>query len=116
VLDNKTGRIRIYKYAIHSIGNPKYIVLIVSPHNQSITIMRSEKSDPRAYYFKRTLFDNNRSPEIFSRPLVRSLFDMNECWDKSQSYRVYGETSPDGSAVTFNFTNCELFLGEQEWQ
>ena len=116
LVDPRMGRIRIYKYTLHSLGDPEYIILIVDPYNRSITIMRSEKSDQRAYYLERTIRDNDRSPEIFSKSLIRDLFAINECWDKSQPYRVYGEACPNGSAVTFDFTDSALFLGEREWQ
>jgi len=109
-------RIRIYKCVLHALGNPTHILLIIDPYKRAIKIRRSEQSDPRAYHLARTLHDNNRSPEIFSKSLLRSLYMMNERWDKNQSYRINGKASADGSEVTFNFEDYTLFLGEQEWQ
>ena len=116
LIDPIKHRIRIYKYVFRSLGNPVYIVLTTTCHDKSITITRSEEADPRAYSFKRTAHDNNRSPEIFSRSFIRSLYEINESWDKSQSYRIYGELSADGSNITFYLTDSALFLGEREWQ
>lgn len=116
LVDPRMGRVRIYQFTLHSIGDPSYIILIVNPNGRSITIMRSEKSDQRACFLKRTQYDKRRSPEIFSRALVRDLFALNEMWDINQPYRVFGETSSDKNAITFKLVNSELFLGEKEWQ
>lgn len=116
LLDPGKGRVRIYKCTLHSLGDPEYILLIVNPFDQSITVMRSEKSDQRAYHLGRTLRDNHRSPEIFCKSLLRNLFTINTCWDKKQSYRIFGKASLDGNAVTFGFVDSVLFLGEREWQ
>ena len=116
LVDPRMHRIRIYKYTLHLLGDPKHILLIVDPYAQSVTIMRSEKSDKRACCLERTLPDNNRSPEIFCRSLIRDLFELNECWDKSQPYRVYGTFFSDGCYVKFNLMDSTVFLGEREWQ
>jgi len=116
LVDPGMRRIRIYKRVLHALDNPTHILLIVDPYKRAIKIRRSEQSDPRAYHLARTLLDNNRSPEIFSKSLLRSLYMMNERWDKNQSYRIIGKASADGSEVIFNFADYTLFLGEQEWQ
>lgn len=116
LVDHKKFRIRIYKMTLHAIGDPEYIVLIVDPYERSITIMRSEKSDKRAYFIKNTQLDNNRSPEIFSRSIVRDLFSICEFWDKNQSYRVYGEVLLYRDCIRFNLADSAVFLGEMGWQ
>jgi len=116
LVDSKMRRIRIYKCVLRSLGYPSHILLVINPFGHSIKIMRSEKSDPRAFHLVRTPYDNNRSPEIFSMSLIRTVYALNECWDKGQSYRIYGDASPDGSEITFNLTNYTRFLGERGWQ
>lgn len=116
LLDPRKGRIRIYKYTLHFLGDPDFIVLIVSPYNQSFMITRSEKTDPRAYNLGRTLPDNDRSPEISNVSLVRELFTLNDDWDKRRPYRVYGEASLDRKAISFKSKDSVVFLGEGEWE
>ena len=116
LVDHKKFRVRIYRYTLHLLGNPEHIVVIVNPYNQSITIMRSEQTDQRAYCIGQMLRNTDKLLEIFSTSLIRDLFAINERWNQNQSYRVYGEASSDGNAVIFNLADSEVFLGERGWQ
>ena len=115
LVDLNKARLRIYKNAFHAIGDPDYIVLVVNPFAKTLTITCSDKSDQRAYYLTRTPYDNNRSPEIFCRALIRSLYSLNDNWDKLRLYRIYGTVSLSGRDVVFSLSDATVFMGESEW-
>ena len=110
LVDLKKYRIRIYKYTIRSLGNPEYILLLVDPQAKSVSIERSNCHDKRAYHLAQAQLDNHRSPELFSRQLVRNLFNICGHWHKDQSYRIVGEVVQDEGIARFNVANSVLFV------
>ncbi len=115
LVDRQKSRIRIYKNALHALGDPEHIMIVVNPFEKTLAIICSEKSDQRAHYLKRSPLDNNRSPEVFCQALLRSLYSLNENWDPNQQYRIYGKVAASGNSITFSFTDATVFMGECEW-
>ena len=110
LVDLKKYRIRIYKYTIRSLGNPEYILLLVDPQAKSISIERSDSHDKRAYHLAQAQFDNHRSPELFSRQLVRDLFSKCVHWQQGKSYRIFGEVDHYEGIARFYIDDSVLFV------
>ena len=113
LIDLKKYRIRIYKHTIHSLGDPEYILLLVYPQSRSISIERSSRLDKRAHHLVRSPSDNHRSPEFFSRQLIRTLFNLCGQWQKDCSYRIYGKTTPSDRVARFNIADSILFVNNE---
>lgn len=101
LVDLKKNRIRIHKNTLHYIGDPDYVLLLVNPEECSLAILRSDRSDPRAHHISWASLAKRKSFELYSRSLVRSLYDVYSNWQDSQSYRIYGEIIPHEGVAQF---------------
>lgn len=110
-IDFKKDRIRIYKKTLHSIGDPEYIHFLVNPEEHTIAILRSERSDLRAYRLPRVRFEDKQSFEITSKSLMRNLLNMCSEWQDKRLYRVYGEVVPNEGVVQFNLMEAVIGCG-----
>ena len=71
VIDCSRNRIRIHRTALHLLGNPDYVALLVNPTNLTFAIVPSEKSQiSHAVRWERLL--SNRCFELYSKPLFNS--------------------------------------------
>ncbi|MGI6452488.1 MAG: hypothetical protein ACOX0E_03260 [Syntrophomonadaceae bacterium] len=112
LVDLKKYRIRIHKNTLRSLGTPNYVLLLVNPEEQSLAILRSDRSDPRAHHITMAIFENNKSSfELYSRSLVKKLRDVCSCWQDSQSYRLYGEVFPLEGMARFYMSEAVLVNG-----
>lgn len=111
LVDLKKYRIRIHKNTLRSIGTPKYVLLLVNPEEQTLAILRSDPSDPRAQHINMSSFDNNKSFELYSRSLVKKLRDVCSSWQDNQSYRLYGEIIPHEGMARFYMSEAVLVNG-----
>lgn len=67
VIDCSRNRIRIHRTALHLLGNPDYVTLLVNPTNLTFAIVPSEKSQiSHAVRWERLL--SNRCFELYSKP------------------------------------------------
>jgi len=110
-IDFKKNRIRIYKKTFHSIDNPEYILLLINPEEQSMVILRSDRSDLRAHRFPKIRFESKQSFEITSKSLVRKLFDMCNDWEDKCLYHVHGEVISSEGVVKFNLAESVQAYG-----
>lgn len=101
-IDVKRNRIRIHRKTLHFLGNPHYILLLVNPVDRAFAIVRGECSDLRTHCLLRIWREKKQFFELWSRPLVRSLFGLSDHWQDNAAYRLYGENVPDASMVRFN--------------
>ena len=101
-IDFKKDRIRIYKRTLRSIGNPEFIHLLVNPEECTLAILHSDCSDLRSYRLPMARHNGKRSFEIFSKFLVRGMFDLCDEWEDNRLYRVYGDVVPNKGVVLFN--------------
>lgn len=66
VIDCSRNRIRIHRTALHLLGNPDYVALLVNPTNLTFAIVPSEKSQiSHAVRWERLL--SNRCFELYSK-------------------------------------------------
>ena len=110
-VDLKNDRIRIHKNALHSIGDPDYVLLLVSPKDLTLAILRSNRTDPKAHRITKPNISEKKCCELYSRSLVRSLHDVCNDWQENRSYRLYGESIPNEGVVQFHMTDSNLVEG-----
>jgi hypothetical protein len=108
-VDLKKCRIRIHKNTLHSIGDPRYILLLVNPQERTLVIARSNRTDPRAHYVDVSFIKNKKCFELYSQFLVKSLHDVCIDWQDSKSYRLYGEIISNEGIARFHMSDAVLF-------
>ena len=113
LVDLKKYRIRIHKNTLRAIGTPSYVLLLVNPVERTLAILRSEKSDPRAYRIMAASLDANKSVELYSRALVKNLREVCSGWQDSQSYRMYGEIISSEGMARFLMSEAVLVNGAE---
>jgi len=113
LVDLKKNRIRIHRNTLRSIGTPNYVLLLVNPEERTLAILRSDRSDPRAYHIAISSSENGKSVELYSRLLVKNLRDVCSNWQDSQSYRLYGEIIPHEGMARFYMTEAVLANGAE---
>ena len=102
LVDLKNPLIRIHKDTLYSIGNPEYILLLVNPKEYSLAVLPSDKSDPKAHYVFKNSFNNKKSVELYSTPLIKNLMNLCKDWVDNKAYRIYGEAVPNQNIIRFN--------------
>ena len=104
VIDCSRNRIRIHRTALHLLGNPDYVALLVNPTNLTFAIVPSEKSQiSHAVRWERLL--SNRCFELYSKPLIQQLCSVCPGWNTSEQFRMTGEYIPVESLIRFNLSN-----------
>lgn len=102
VIDCSKGRIRIHRHTLHYMGDPDYFILLVNPHERTIAILPSDRSDKRAHRVTSVSPDNKQSFELYSRPLTQSFLNMYADWQDWQAYRIYGEIIREQGVAKFH--------------
>ena len=106
ILDFGRSRVRLHKKTLRFIGDPEYILLLVSPEERTIAIARSDNSDLRAYRIQWTSFSIKKQHiEVQNRCLMRSLLELCANCQGSHTYRIYGECIPGGEIMRFDLEN-----------
>ena len=114
-LDLKNRCLRLYRSALHKLGDPDYIQFLVSPEQRKIAVIRAEGKDSRSqkvYWTK--LRDNSSSCEFYSKELLemlkRCFFDKNDL----HSLRVKGEVLSDQCILIFDLVKAEPITSEAD--
>lgn len=108
LVDLKKYRIRIHKNALHAIGDPDHVLLLVNPEERTLAILCSDRSDLRAHHVTAASFVNKKAFELYSQSLVISLRDICSNWQDNQSYRIYGEIIPNEGVARFHMDESIL--------
>ena len=108
-IDIKYNRIRIHKFGLHLINDPKHIQLLVSTTKRNIVIDPKPKDVPHLQTIK--LENNNIAPDnsisIYSASLCQTLLDAIGITDKSYSYRFYGKHLAKDNLLIFPFDSVK---------
>lgn len=90
-IDPKKQRLRIYIEALHAIGDPNYIQLLVNPKSRTIAVRGCKEKDEYAQriYWK-TLKDKGQCCELYSKDLIDGLKPVLPYYPKPCSYRIFG--------------------------
>ena len=105
-VDLKKNRIRIYKTAIHLLGDPAFLLLLVNPEDRSICVSCGDPNDKRSHRVRLSALKGGNSFELNSKSLCTALMDVCPEWSDSHSYRCYGELVPGMGIVRFPLTDA----------
>lgn len=101
-IDLKKYRIRLHKKALQAIGMPPYVLLLVNPTERTLVIQSTNHTDRKGHHLSWAAAKNKSSFEIYSRELICKLRELCGEWKEDCSYRMYGQTAGNGSALIFN--------------
>ena len=108
VIDQKKDRVRIHKYTLHKLGDPKFIQLLVNPENLTLAILPAGRMDSCTHRIVLKNFISKQSYELYSRFLIQALQKICTEWKPGESYKLCGEMIPDEKIVTFDLRNVQL--------
>ena len=91
-IDTKKYGIRIHKVLFRQLGEPRYIQLLVNPEKRIVAIQTVEKglSGGQTHHIVEKLMHSGNSYEIYSRPFIRKLREVDPSIEDGCSYRLTG--------------------------
>ena len=106
-LDLKKYRIRIFKAALHQIGDPAYIQLLVNPHAMAFAIKSTDRKSCRglAHKVDKATMRSDNSIEIYSRSFIDKLQEVVPDLEDKGTYRIPGTVVPKEKMVVFSLKN-----------
>ena len=112
-IDLKKNRIRIHRQTLKMLGDPKYIQLLVNPHDARIAIRPSYSGDHLAHRIKRVPAGDKHNNEIYSSDFIKALNSISFGWEQDHMYRIYGRMNQRENLVYFDIKNM-MILEEKD--
>lgn len=100
VVDYRKNRIRIHKAALHELGNPQFVQLLVNPAERSLAVQNCQASDPTAHRIPASIYTGKVCCEIYSRSLMQQLLFCSD-WSNDSVYRMYASAFIDKQLLVF---------------
>ena len=93
------------------LGQPKYVVLLLSQEEKMIAVKVCSESDEHAAVFCKTKEEKPIAIRWNSKDLLLTIQDMME-WKLTEcnGYRVDGKFIPEEKAILFDFKNATAIL------
>jgi hypothetical protein len=109
LIDLKKNRITITRSTLQMIGNPEYILLLVSPEERTLVVSHGDSSDKRAHRVPPLPPDAVRKREfaLHSKSLMQSILSISNGWQDSISYKIRGDLIRDENILRFPVMNAE---------
>lgn len=109
-IDTKKGRLRLHKSMIHSLGDPKFIQLLVNPEKRMVAIrpLRERGGDRIAHQVLSRKLLSDDCVEIYSRVFVKTLVNLVPSMKSGTSYRLYGTITPHGEGAVFSLESLQM--------
>ncbi len=101
VIDCLRNCIRIHRNALHLLGNPDYIILMVNPANLTFAILPSTKTQ-LAHAVRWEKLCNKRCFELYSKSFIRQLCNVCPGWNGFEKVRMAGEYIREENVIRFN--------------
>lgn len=103
-IDLKKYRIRIFKQALHLMGDPKYLQLLVNPNGMEVAILAVEKemSGDQTHKVNLATLRSDNCIEIYSAPFVKKLCAVVGGLETICTYRLSGEVIISKKAAVFS--------------
>lgn len=114
-IDFKKNRIRIFKEALHHLGDPKLVQLLVNPEKKWFAIRGVEQGAPSdlLHRISRKRLASDLSIEIYSRSFIESLRSICEELDMESCYHLPGVIVPQKRAMIFALKGAVLFDSDE---
>ena len=100
-VDLKKFRIRVFKSALHQIGTPDFIQLLVNPDDMVVAIRAVDKEHTNDQTHKVSKKMYNKNVEFYSRAFFDRLCSICGDLEKGSTYRLYGRVYPEQRALLF---------------
>ena len=116
-IDPKKRRLRLYRSALHKLGEPDYVQFLVSPRQGMLIVKIPEIIDATAHKIYWTkLEDNDQCCEFYSKKFIERLYDELVVLSRNDSHslRVKGKFFPDETMLVFDLFYAEPISGEAE--
>lgn len=103
-VDLKKYRIRVHKAALHVLGDPKYIQLLVNPKDMAVAIRAVSKSvsGDQVHVVSKARMQSDFSYEIYSRPFIDKLREVVPGLELGHTYHISGVVLPKESVALYS--------------
>lgn len=101
-LDLKKFRIRVFKSALHQIGDPEFIQLLVNPDEMVVAIRAVDKEHTNDQTHKVGKKMNFKNVEFYSRAFFDRLCTICGEMERGSTYRLYGRVYPEQRTLLFS--------------
>ena len=108
-VDTKKYGIRIHKALFRQLGEPKYIQLLVNPVEGIVAIQTVEKemSGGQSHRIIEKRMQSESSYEIYSRPFIRKLREVEPNIEDGCAYRLSGSMIPSLKTAVFSLRTLQ---------
>ena len=109
-VDLKKYRVRIHKDALHRLGDPAFIQLLVSPRDTAVAIraVETEYAGDAVHRVRKKLLESDNSVEIYSRSFIEKLCKIIEgSLDHGQCYRIAGAVIPGEKTAIYSLKTIQ---------
>ena len=103
-IDMRKCLIRIHKKTIEMLGDPEYVVLIINPKENCFAIKGTSKEDQLARRIRKT---QKHSYELVSHPLINTLREVFDVFEKDGSYYIKGKMIHSENIAVFAAEDAE---------
>ena len=111
-LQGKNNRLQVGKDVLRVLGAPKYITFRVNRQMDSILIECVEERHNLSFKVPAEVMEGyEKQMYITSESFVLGLMVRNGL-DVTKTYELPGIYSEKNNAVVFNFSDCEMFIGD----
>lgn len=108
-IDMKKRRIRIHKYTLHSLAEPKYIQLLINTEKKLIAIKGLDimQSGDQTYNIDAKNIGPDESCDIYSDNLTKQLYWLVDNLEFHSTYRLTGQLVKTHRLVLFDLATME---------
>ena len=108
-VDTKKYGIRIHKALFRQLGEPRYIQLLVNPDDGAVAIQTVEKemSGGHTHRIVEKRMHSENSYEIYSRPFIRKLCEVEPGIEDGGAYRLTGNVIPALKVAVFSLKTLQ---------
>ena len=108
-VDTKKYGIRIHKALFRQLGEPRYIQLLVNPDDGVVAIQTVEKemSGGQTHRIVEKRMHSENSYEIYSRPFIRKLCEVEPGIEDGGAYRLTGNVIPALKVAVFSLKTLQ---------
>lgn len=102
-IDLKQYRIRVHKSALHQIGDPEYIQLMIKPSEGVMAIRAAEKDSAadQTYTIHWRDLNAHDSVVLHGRSFIERLLHATDQLQRGAVYRIYGAAVPESKVIIF---------------
>ena len=105
VIDIPRSRIRVHKKTIHSMGDPRFIQLLINPDTRKIGLVCCSKNAYSSIYVDPKIMASRNCFEIHGKLLVERLAELFPNWDSGKCYYIPTSIKTEANDVFFSMAD-----------